>query len=125
MTFAGGRGTEEGKTNDRTGRFHFGQVGICVEMGRPGISTSFADAQVVAQAVAKGDAELGVFLMNVLIAPGLEPPVPFPAELQQELVFTASVAADSKNAVAARAFIEYLRTPTASAFLKSKGMTPG
>ena len=49
----------------------------------------------------------------------------FRAELQQELVFTASVAADSKNAAAARAFIEYLRTPAASAFLKSKGMTPG
>ncbi len=52
VTFAGGRGTEEGKTNDRTGRFKFGQVGFCIEMGRPGISTSFADAQTVAQAVA-------------------------------------------------------------------------
>lgn len=53
VTFAGGRGTEEGKTNDRTGRFKFGQVGFCIEMGRPGISTSFADAQTVAQAVSR------------------------------------------------------------------------
>lgn len=52
VTFAGGRGTEEGKTNDRTGRFQHGQVGFSVEMGRPGISSSFADAQTVAQAVA-------------------------------------------------------------------------
>lgn len=53
VTFAGGRGTEEGKTNDRTGRFKYGQVGFSVEMGRPGISSSFADAQIVAQAVSK------------------------------------------------------------------------
>lgn len=53
VTFAGGRGTEEGKTNDRTGRFKFGQVGFCIEMGRPGVSTSFADAQTVAQAVSR------------------------------------------------------------------------
>ncbi len=53
VTLAGGRGTEEGKTNDRTGRFKFGEVGFGVEMGRPGISTSFADAQTVAQAVSK------------------------------------------------------------------------
>lgn len=53
VTNAGGRGTEEGKTNDRTGRFKFGQVGFCIEMGRPGISTSFEDAQTVAQAVSR------------------------------------------------------------------------
>lgn len=53
VTMAGGRGTEEGKTNDRTGRFKFGDVGFSAELGRPGISTSFADVQTVAQAVAK------------------------------------------------------------------------
>lgn len=53
VTFAGGRGTEEGKTNDRTGRFKVGQVGFSVELGRPGISTSFRDVQTVAQAAAK------------------------------------------------------------------------
>ena len=78
----------------------------------------------IAEAVAKGEAELGVFLMNTLIAPGVELVGPFPGDLQQELVFTASVAADSKNVSAAKAFIDYLKTPEASAVIKGRGMTP-
>jgi len=50
---------------------------------------------------------------------------PFPAELQQELLFTAAVAKDSKEAAAAKALIDYLRTPEAIAVLKAKGLTPG
>jgi molybdate transport system substrate-binding protein len=79
----------------------------------------------IAPAVAKGEAELGVFLTNVLIAPGVELAGPFPAELQQELVFTSAIAADTREGTAAKAFIDYLKTPAATATIKAGGMTPG
>jgi molybdate transport system substrate-binding protein len=79
----------------------------------------------IPQAVARGEAEFGIFLINVLIAPGVELAGPFPAELQQELVFSAAIAADSKEADAARAFIQFLATPAATAVIKAAGMNPG
>jgi len=90
--------------------------------------TPLLKSETLARLVAerrRGDAELGVFLVNVLMAPGVELAGPFPAELQQELVFTAAVAADSKEADAAKAFIDFLKTPAASAVFKASGMSPG
>src|SRR5947199_2091899 len=80
-------------------------------------------AQVVA-VVAKGEVELGIFLINVLTAPGLEVVGPFPAELQQNVVFTAAVGSETKEATAAKALIEYLKGPAAVPIIKSKGMNP-
>jgi molybdate transport system substrate-binding protein len=79
----------------------------------------------IPQAVVKGEAELGVFLTNVLLAPGVELAGPFPGDLQQELVFVGAIAADSKNAEAAKAFLEYLKTPDAAGIFKARGVTPG
>jgi molybdate transport system substrate-binding protein len=79
----------------------------------------------IPKAVAKGDAELGVFLVNVLMAPDVELAGSFPAELQQELVFTAAVAVDTQQADAAKAFIHFMTTPAAIAVIKARGMNPG
>jgi molybdate transport system substrate-binding protein len=79
----------------------------------------------IAPAIANGEAELGVFLTNVLIAPGVELAGPFPPELQQELTFTAAVAAATTQADAAKAMIDYLKTPDAVAAIKASGMNPG
>ena len=47
-----GRGTEEMKTNDVTGRFKWGEAGMAVEMGRPGTGARFRDIEKVAMAIA-------------------------------------------------------------------------
>jgi len=48
-----GRGTSEMKTNDVTGMFKRGWIGLGIELGRPGIGTRFHDVDKVAQAMAK------------------------------------------------------------------------
>jgi molybdate transport system substrate-binding protein len=79
----------------------------------------------IVPAVINGDAELAVFVNNLLTAPGVEIAGPFPAEVQQELIFPAAVATDTKEAAAAKAFIEYLTSPAAASAIRAKGMTPG
>jgi len=48
-----GRGTEEMKTNEVTGRVRRGHAGVAMELGRPGVGTRFRDVNILAQAVAK------------------------------------------------------------------------
>ena len=47
-----GRGTEEVKTNDVTGRVGAGEVGFTIELGRPGVGVRFRDIQEVCRALA-------------------------------------------------------------------------
>jgi ferredoxin len=47
-----GRGTEEVKTNDVTGRVQEGEVGFTIEFGRPGVGVRFRDVQRMTMALA-------------------------------------------------------------------------
>lgn len=51
-TGVGGRGTEEIKTNDVTGRLRSGEAGIVIELGRPGTGAHLRDVEKVAMALA-------------------------------------------------------------------------
>jgi NAD-dependent dihydropyrimidine dehydrogenase PreA subunit len=46
ITGISGRGTEEMKTNDVTNRYGFGEVGVSIELGRPGVGTKFRNIEL-------------------------------------------------------------------------------
>lgn len=52
-TGVSGRGTEEVKTNDVTGRVGPGEVGFTIEFGRPGVGVRFHEIQEMSRALAK------------------------------------------------------------------------
>ncbi len=58
VTGVTGRGTEEVKTNDVTGRVKRGQVGIAIDMGRPGLGVHLRDAGKVAMALCSAGVKL-------------------------------------------------------------------
>lgn len=50
-----GRGTEEVKTNDVSGRIKVGEVGLTIEFGRPGVGARFHEIQEMCWALAKAN----------------------------------------------------------------------
>jgi molybdate transport system substrate-binding protein len=101
----------------------FGRLGIAEEMKAKTKPVTIPGD--IPKAVASGEAELGVFLTNVMIAPGVDIAGAFPGDLQQALVFVGGVAAESKSPDAANAFLKFLKTPEAAAVFQAKGVTPG
>jgi molybdate transport system substrate-binding protein len=79
-----------------------------------------------AQAVANGEAELGITqISEILPYAGAELVGPLPAEVQLYTVYPAAVAAGTKAPDAANALIKFLTGPAAVAVLKAKGLSPG
>jgi len=79
-----------------------------------------------AHAVANGEAEIGMTqISEILPYPGADLVGPLPADIQLTTVFSAGVAADSKDAAAAKAFLAFLNSSAANAVKKAKGLDPG
>jgi molybdate transport system substrate-binding protein len=78
-----------------------------------------------ARPVAAGEAELGIGQISEIVpVRGAELLGPFPAELQVYTAFTAGVAANAKDAAAAKSLIKFLTAPAAAQILKARGLEP-
>ena len=71
------------------------------------------------QAVTEGDAELGFTqISETIAAPDVELVGPLPAEIQNYTIFVAAIPTDVKQTIAAKVFLEFAGSPTASAVLE-------
>jgi molybdate transport system substrate-binding protein len=75
--------------------------------------------------VAVGRADIALHQLQELLAvSGIDIVGPFPRDLQGVFMFSVGVTNGAKEADAARALINFLRTPEATAVIKAKGMEP-
>ena len=83
------------------------------------------DRERVGAVVARGEAEIGFQQISELLPePGIDFVGPLPPEVQRVTVFSAGVAAGSKNADAARALIRFLASSEAAGIVEKTGLEP-
>ena len=79
----------------------------------------------VGAVVARGEAEIGFQQVSELLPiQGIDYVGPLPADVQKVTVFSAGVAAGSKNLDAARALIRFLASPEAARTIANSGLEP-
>ena len=108
---------------------HFAKVldrlGIANEMKSKTVFPNPKTPAEVGVLVANGEAEIGVHIIQELMpVAGIDIVGPLPGDLQNTIVFAAAVMASAKDAEAAKALVNFLRTPEAAAVIKAKGMEP-
>jgi len=109
---------------------HFAKVldrlGIANEMKS---KTVFPDPKTPAEVgvlVANGEAGIGVHIVVELISvAGIDLVGPLPGDLQNTIVISAAIMTGAKDAAAAKALVDFLRTPESAKVIKAKGMEPG
>lgn len=75
------------------------------------------------EALVAGDIDLGASQIPELMAvPGVDVVGPLPAELQTVTIFSVGLAAETKEADAAKALIQFLAGPAAAPVYKAKGL---
>lgn len=89
------------------------------------VSTPEQEHTMPGYVLAQGKAEIALHQLQELMAvPGIEIVGPLPGDLQETFIFSAGIMTDATDVKAARALIEFLRTPGARAVIKAKGMEP-
>lgn len=80
----------------------------------------------VVSTIAKGEAELALFLNNYLVGnPEVDYVGPYPGNLQSFVSFSAGSSAKAADAEAARGFLKVLTAPSAAPIFKAHGMEQG
>lgn len=80
----------------------------------------------VAEAVARGEADLGVTLISeILPVTGAALGGELPSGIMPPTVIHAFLVAGAKDAETANAFLDFLRSPDATRIIEAKGMKPG
>ena len=108
---------------------HFAKVldrlGIANEMK---LKTVFPNSKTPAEVgvlVANGEAEIGVHINQELVSvAGIDLVGPLPGDLQNTIVFSAAIMTGAKDAAAAKALVDFLRTPESAKVIKAKGLEP-
>jgi molybdate transport system substrate-binding protein len=83
-----------------------------------------ANPPKLVESVTGGQAELAIFIVNVLTTNGIDVLGPVPAELDYVLIYTSGIAREAAQAETARAFLDFLKSPQAGAVLKTGGLSP-
>jgi molybdate transport system substrate-binding protein len=80
----------------------------------------------VAEAVARGEADLAVTLISeILPVTGVALGGELPSTIMPPTVIYAFLVSGAKNAEPAKAFLDFLRSPEVSRIIEAKGMKPG
>jgi molybdate transport system substrate-binding protein len=85
--------------------------------------TKFIDGVLVAEVVAKGEIEIGLQQINVIIpVEGADYVGPLPKDLQQTVKFAAAVLTAAKEPEAAKAFLRFIASPEAAPYITKSAM---
>jgi molybdate transport system substrate-binding protein len=101
------------------------RLGIRDEMRAKTVFPNPPGGAAIARIVANGEAEIGVHLVQELLEDaGIEIVGPLPGDLQNIIVIAAAIMANAKDVAAAKALVDFLRTPAAATVIRAKGMEP-
>jgi len=108
---------------------HFAKVldrlGIANEMKSKTVFPNPKTPAEVGVLIANGEAEIGVHINQELVSvAGIDLVGPLPGDLQNTIVFSAAIMTGAKDAAAAKALVDFLRTPESAKVIKAKGMEP-